>query len=141
MGISYIITSGISQKNRLKRWMVPRSETLRPYNWQNPDFPQSGALPSLRLRPGCRRLSDSMYNGYFLYYNKRYITEEQVKTLDGILEAAASSGKLFTMDWSPCILSPGILYRNGIPYAAYACYHRTILYPVQKRFVRYMRIR
>ena len=39
-------------------------------------------------------------NGYFLYYNKRYITEEQVKTLDGILEAAASSGKLFTMDWS-----------------------------------------
>lgn len=39
-------------------------------------------------------------NGYFLYYNKRYITEEQVKTLDGILEAASASGKLFTMDWS-----------------------------------------
>ena len=39
-------------------------------------------------------------NGYFLYYNKEYITEEQAKTLDGILEAAAASGKLFTMDWS-----------------------------------------
>ena len=39
-------------------------------------------------------------NGYFLYYNKRYISEEQVKTLDGILEAAAANGKLFTMDWS-----------------------------------------
>lgn len=39
-------------------------------------------------------------NGYFLYYNKKYITEEQVKTLDGILEAAASNKKLFTMDWS-----------------------------------------
>lgn len=39
-------------------------------------------------------------NGYFLYYNKRYITEEQVKTLDGILEAAAASGKVFAMDWS-----------------------------------------
>ncbi len=39
-------------------------------------------------------------NGYFLYYNKEYITEEQVKTLDGILEAAAANGKLFTMDWS-----------------------------------------
>ncbi|MCI9442526.1 MAG: extracellular solute-binding protein [Ruminococcus sp.] len=39
-------------------------------------------------------------NGYFLYYNKQYITEEQVQTLDGILEAAAASGKLFTMDWS-----------------------------------------
>ena len=39
-------------------------------------------------------------NGYFLYYNKQYITEEEVKTLDGILEAAAANGKLFTMDWS-----------------------------------------
>ncbi|MDE7206442.1 MAG: extracellular solute-binding protein [Lachnospiraceae bacterium] len=39
-------------------------------------------------------------NGYFLYYNKQYITEEQARTLDGILEAAAESGKLFTMDWS-----------------------------------------
>ena len=39
-------------------------------------------------------------NGYFLYYNKQYITEEQVKTLEGILEAAASNNKLFTMDWS-----------------------------------------
>ncbi len=39
-------------------------------------------------------------NGYFLYYNKQYITEEQVKTLDGILEVAAANGRLFTMDWS-----------------------------------------
>ena len=39
-------------------------------------------------------------NGYFLYYNKRYITEEQAKTLDGILEAAAAKEKLFTMDWT-----------------------------------------
>ncbi len=39
-------------------------------------------------------------NGYFLYYNKQYITEEQAKTLDGILEAAAANGKLFTMDWT-----------------------------------------
>ncbi len=39
-------------------------------------------------------------NGYFLYYNKKDITEKQVKTLDGILRAAAAKGKLFTMDWS-----------------------------------------
>ena len=39
-------------------------------------------------------------NGYFLYYNKQYITEEQAKTLDGILEVAAANGKLFTMDWT-----------------------------------------
>ena len=39
-------------------------------------------------------------NGYFLYYNKQYISDEQAKTLDGILEAAASNDKLFVMDWS-----------------------------------------
>lgn len=39
-------------------------------------------------------------NGYFLYYNKKYITEKKVKTLDGILDAAAAKGKLFTMDWT-----------------------------------------
>ncbi len=39
-------------------------------------------------------------NGYFLYYNKQYITDEQAKTLDGILEAATSNDKLFVMDWS-----------------------------------------
>lgn len=39
-------------------------------------------------------------NGYFLYYNKKYISEKQVKTLDGILKAAAAKGKLFAMDWS-----------------------------------------
>lgn len=39
-------------------------------------------------------------NGYFLYYNKQYITERQAETLDGILEAAVENEKLFTMDWS-----------------------------------------
>ena len=39
-------------------------------------------------------------NGYFLYYNKKYISDKQVKTLDGILEAAAEQGKKFVMDWS-----------------------------------------
>ncbi len=39
-------------------------------------------------------------NGYFLYYNKQFITEEQARTLDGILDAASASGRLFTMDWS-----------------------------------------
>ena len=39
-------------------------------------------------------------NGYFLYNNRKYITEKQVKTLDGLLKAAAENGKLFIMDWS-----------------------------------------
>lgn len=39
-------------------------------------------------------------NGYFLYYDKSVISEEQVKTLDGILEAAKAANKKVFMDVS-----------------------------------------
>ncbi len=39
-------------------------------------------------------------NGYFLYYDKRYFNEEDVKTLDGMLAIAARNNKKLTMDWS-----------------------------------------
>lgn len=37
-------------------------------------------------------------NGYFLYYNSNYLTKEDVKSFDRILEVAASNGKKVTMD-------------------------------------------
>ena len=39
-------------------------------------------------------------NGYFLYYDKSVISEEQAKTLDGILEAAQNANKKMFMDVS-----------------------------------------
>lgn len=39
-------------------------------------------------------------NGYFMYYNKDYFTEEDVKTLDGMLAVAEASGKKIAMEWS-----------------------------------------
>lgn len=39
-------------------------------------------------------------NGYFMYYNKAYFTEEDVKTLDAMLEVAAANGKKVTIDYS-----------------------------------------
>lgn len=39
-------------------------------------------------------------NGYFLYYDKNYFTEEDVKTLDGILAVAEASGKKFSMEFN-----------------------------------------
>lgn len=39
-------------------------------------------------------------NGYFLYYNKAYLKEQDIRTLDRILEVAETEGKLFAMDWS-----------------------------------------
>ncbi|MGN0240866.1 MAG: extracellular solute-binding protein [Candidatus Weimeria sp.] len=37
-------------------------------------------------------------NGYFLYYNKKYFKDSDLKTMDGILSVAASKGKKVTMD-------------------------------------------
>lgn len=39
-------------------------------------------------------------NGYFLYYDKRYLTDNDVKTLDRILEVASQSAKKVSMDFS-----------------------------------------
>lgn len=38
-------------------------------------------------------------NSYFLYYDKTYFTEEDVKSLDRILEVAAENEKKFSMEW------------------------------------------
>ncbi len=52
-------------------------------------------------------IGDTMYaypltadNGYFLYYNKEFFTEEDVLSLERMLEIAADHGKYVTMDWS-----------------------------------------
>lgn len=39
-------------------------------------------------------------NGYFMYYNSAYFTEEDVATFDGMLEVAAQKGKKVAMDYS-----------------------------------------
>ena len=38
-------------------------------------------------------------NGYFLYYDKNYFSEDDVKTLDRILQVAAENGKKFSMEF------------------------------------------
>ena len=37
-------------------------------------------------------------NGYFLYYNKEYFTEEDVKSFDRMLEIAEKNEKNFLMN-------------------------------------------
>ena len=39
-------------------------------------------------------------NGYFMYYNKQYFSESDVKTLDRMLQIAEENRKIITMDWS-----------------------------------------
>ncbi|MBU5478408.1 extracellular solute-binding protein [Eubacterium sp. MSJ-13] len=39
-------------------------------------------------------------NGYFLYYNKKYLNSNDVKSLDRILQVAAKNNKKFAMDFT-----------------------------------------
>ena len=39
-------------------------------------------------------------NGYFLYYNKAYFTEEDVQSLNRMVDVAAEAGRHVVMDWS-----------------------------------------
>ena len=39
-------------------------------------------------------------NGYFLYYNKAYFSDDDIQSLDRMLELAAQAGRRVTMDWS-----------------------------------------
>ena len=52
-------------------------------------------------------INDTLYaypmtadNGYFLYYNKKYISDSDIASFDGILKAAKKSKKKVVMDWS-----------------------------------------
>lgn len=39
-------------------------------------------------------------NGYFLYYNKKYFSDSDIKSLDKMLDIAAGKKKKFAMDWT-----------------------------------------
>lgn len=39
-------------------------------------------------------------NGYFLYYNKKYLSDSDVQSLDKLLSVAAKNKKKFAMDWT-----------------------------------------
>lgn len=39
-------------------------------------------------------------NGYFLYYHKEFFSEEDILSLDNMLQIAADNGKCMAMDWS-----------------------------------------
>lgn len=52
-------------------------------------------------------INDTLYaypmtadNGYFLFYNKKYVSDTDAQTLDGILRACEKAGKKFSMEWN-----------------------------------------
>ncbi len=71
---------------------------------ENPDEIRAANLPEAVLAAS---VNDTLYalpltadNGYFLYYNKAYFTEEDITSLDRMLQIAAEQGKKVSMEWS-----------------------------------------
>lgn len=59
----------------------------------------SGAVASASREGKLYAYPATASNGYFLYYNSKYLTEEDVKSFDRILEVAAANNKIITMDF------------------------------------------
>ncbi len=72
---------------------VPNAEEVKQANVE-------GAVEAASIGGTLYAYPMSADNGYFLYYDKAYFTEEDVKTLDRILEVAAENEKKFSMDWT-----------------------------------------
>lgn len=59
-----------------------------------------GAVEAVTLNEEIYAYPLTADNGYFMYYNKDYFTEEDVKSLDRMLEVAEQHNKKISMDWS-----------------------------------------
>lgn len=71
---------------------VPNAEDVSAAN-------QEGAVEAATVDGDLYGYPMSADNGFFLYYDKDYFTEEDVRTLDRILEVAAENNKKFSMEW------------------------------------------
>lgn len=71
---------------------------------ENADVVKSSNLPEAVLAAS---VNDTLYalpltadNGYFLYYNKQYFSEQDIASFDRMLEIAAEHEKKVSMEWS-----------------------------------------
>lgn len=71
---------------------VPNAEDISAAN-------QEGSVEAASVDGDLYGYPMSADNGFFLYYDKNYFSEEDVKTLDRILDVAAENNKKFSMEW------------------------------------------
>lgn len=71
---------------------VPNAEEIKAANLE-------GSVAAASIGDTLFAYPMSADNGFFLYYDKTYFTEEDVQSLDRILEIAAENEKKFSMEW------------------------------------------
>lgn len=71
---------------------------------ENPEEIRASNLPA---SVEAASVGDTLYafpltadNGYFLYYNKAYFSEDDIQSMNRMTEIAAEQERLLTMDWS-----------------------------------------
>lgn len=71
---------------------------------ENAEAVRASNLPEAVLAAS---VNDTLYalpltadNGYFLYYDRQYFSQEDIASLDRMLDIAAENGKKVSMDWS-----------------------------------------
>lgn len=72
---------------------VPNADEIAKQNME-------GAVDAASINGVLYAYPYSADNGYFLYYNKKYLSESDVATMDSLLSAAEKAGKKIQMDWS-----------------------------------------
>lgn len=72
---------------------VPSAESIASQNSQ-------GSVEAATVDGTLYAYPYSADNGYFMFYNKKYFSEEDVKTFDRMLKIAEREGKKIAMDWS-----------------------------------------
>ena len=60
-------------------------------------------------------------NGYFLYYDSRYISDEQAKTWEGIIEACTAAGKKVAYNFGEAWRGSGIAFAQPVGGGAPLC--------------------
>lgn len=72
---------------------VPNADEVKAAN-------SEGAVTAASIGDTLYAYPMSADNGFFLYYDKTYFSDEDVQSLDRILEVAAENGKKFSMQWN-----------------------------------------
>ena len=65
-------------------------------------------------------------NGYYLYYDSRIVSDEQVQTLEGIIEACRASGKKFGYNLSNAWIMAGFFFSQPVGGGLPLCYSNWI---------------
>lgn len=86
---------------------------------ENADAVKQANLPEAVLAAS---VNDTLYalpltadNGYFLYYNKKYFTEQDIASFDRMLAIAAENGKKVSMEWSSGWYVYSFFGNTGLP--------------------------